>query len=95
MDDVSFRLISSKKIANFLQHQFELFERGTKLDSTLKHNMIKLSAEGMSHKGVISIGTSHNIPRTHSPHSLVSIDYKKMVKLVLCIWIKKLNVHIS
>ena len=32
------------------------------------------------YKGLISIGTIHNIIRTHSPHSLVSIDYKKMIK---------------
>lgn len=82
-----FRYENEKKITYFLQQQFELFEKGTKFDSKFKDNIITLSTEGMSYrgifklyKGLISIGTIHNIISTHSLHNLVSIDYKKMVK---------------
>ena len=78
-----------------------LFEKETKFDSKFKDNIITLSAEGMSYggifklyKGLISIGTIHNIITTPSPHSLVSIDYKKMVNLILSIWINTLKVYI-
>ena len=47
--------LSWKKITYFSQQEFELFEKETKIDSKFKDNIITISAEGMSYRGLISM----------------------------------------